>query len=129
MAELIKKHKPKIVLNTDTVFSLPVAARSHRDFEKLFHASLLGNHAFLVAATSTGGELAQLTQRRNPYPNKLGVIEKGAYADILLVDGNPLEDLSELGANPKWFDANPRERCTKTFRLIMKDCKIYKKTL
>jgi imidazolonepropionase-like amidohydrolase len=33
---------------------------------------------------------------RNPYPNKLGVIEEGAYADVLVVDGNPLKDLKIL---------------------------------
>ena len=83
----------------------------------------------LAAATSTGGELAQLTGKRNPYPGKLGVIEQGAYADILLVDGNPLEDLSVLGANSKWFDAAPRDRGIETIRLIMKDGVIYKNTL
>ena len=129
VANLIKQYRPKIVLNTDTVFSLPAAARSHRDFEKHFHASLLGNHPFLVAATSTGGELAQLTARRNPYPNKLGIIEKDAYADILIVDGNPLEDLSVLGADPKWFDAEPRDQGIETIRLIMKGGTIYKNTL
>ena len=125
----IKKYKPKIVHNVDTVLSTIGFGRAHRDFEKHYFAELLGNHAFLVAATSTGGELAQLTGRRNPYPNKLGVIEPGAYADILIVDGNPLEDLSVLGANPKWFDAAPRERGFDTIRLIMKDGKIYKDTL
>ena len=57
------------------------------------------------------------------------VIEPEAYADILIVDGNPLEDLSVLGANPEWFDAPPRERGHDTIRLIMKDGKIYKNTL
>lgn len=125
----IKKHKPKIVHNVDTVLSTIGFGRAHRDFEKYYFAKLLGNHAFLVAATSTGGELAQLTGRRNPYPNKLGVIEAGAYADILVVDGNPLEDLSVLGANPKWFDAPPRDRGFETIRLIMKDGVLYKNTL
>ena len=74
-------------------------------------------------------ELAQLTGQRNPYPGKLGVIEKGAYADILIVDGNPLEDLSVLGASPKWFDAEPREEGHETIRVIMKDGRIYKNTL
>ena len=103
--------------------------RSHRDFEKYYFAELFGNHAFLVAATSTGGELAQLTGKRNPYPGKLGVIEPGAYADILIVDGNPLEDLTVLGANPKWFDAEPRDRGFDTIRVIMKDGEIFKNTL
>ena len=125
----IKKHNPKVVHNVDTVLSTIGFGRSHRDFEKYFFAELFGNHAFLVAATSTGGELAQLTGKRNPYPNKLGVIEAGAYADILLVDGNPLEDVSVLGANPEWFDATPRDRGFDTIRVIMKDGKFYKNTL
>ncbi len=127
--EYIKKYKPKIVHNVDTVLSTIGFGRAHRDFEKYCFAELLGNHAFLVAATSTGGKLAQLTGRRNPYPNKLGVIEEGAYADILIVDGNPLEDLSVLGANPKWFDAAPRDRGFETIRVIMKDGVFYKNTL
>ena len=125
----IKKHKPKIVHNVDTVLSTIGFGRAHRDFEKYYFAELFGNHAFLVAATSTGGELAQLTKRRNPYPHKLGVIEPGAYADILIVDGNPLEDLACLGANEKWFDAPPRDRGFDTIELIMKDGKVYKNTL
>ena len=51
---------------------------------------------------------------RNPYPGKLGVVEEGAYADLILVNGNPLENL-DLVADP---DAN--------FTVIMKDGKIYK---
>ena len=129
LVEYIKKHKPKIVHNVDTVLSTIEFGRAHRDFEKYYFAELFGNHALLVAATSTGGELAQLTGKRNPYPEKLGVIEEGAYADILIVDGNPLEDLSVLGANPKWFDAEPRERGIETIRIIMKDGVIYKNTL
>ena len=41
-------------------------------------------------ATSTNAELLTLSGKRNPYPGKLGVVEPGAYADLLLVDGNPL---------------------------------------
>ena len=129
VVEYIKKHKPKIVHNVDTVLSTIEFGRAHRDFEKYYFASLFGNYAFLVSATSTGGELAQLTGKRNPYPAKIGVIEEGAYADILIVDGNPLEDLSVLGANPKWFDAEPRERGIETIRVIMKDGVIYKDSL
>ena len=37
---------------------------------------------------------------RNPYQEgALGVIEEGAYADLILVDGNPLENL-DLVADP-----------------------------
>jgi imidazolonepropionase-like amidohydrolase len=130
LAEYVKKHRPKIVHNVDTVLSTIGFGRQHRDFEKYYFAQMFGNFEALRSMTSTAGELAQLTNKRNPYPDgKLGVIEKGAYADILIVDGNPLEDLSCLGANPKWFDAPPRDRGFDTIKLIMKDGKIYKNTL
>ena len=45
-------------------------------------------------------ELLQLSGPRNPYPGKLGVVEEGALADLLLVDGNPLDDL-KLVADPQ----------------------------
>ena len=129
LVSYIKKYKPKLVHNVDTVLSNIAFGRAHRDFEKFYAAKLLGNFEFLKSATSTAGELAQLTNRRNPYPHKLGVIEKGAYADILIVDGNPLEDLSCLGANPKWFDAPPRDRGFDSIKVIMKDGKVVKNTL
>ena len=90
-----------------------------------------GNHRALVAMTSVGGEIAALSgDIVNPYPDaKLGVIEKGAYADILLVDGNPLEDLAVIGSEDKWFDGPDRPEGVETIRLIMKDGKIYKNTL
>ena len=96
LIELVKKYKPKIVHNVDTVLSTLDQGRAHRDFEKYQFADWFGNHAMLISATSTGGELAHLTGQRNPYPGKLGVIEAGAYADILIVDGNPLEDIKVL---------------------------------
>ena len=80
--------------------------------------------------TSNGGELAALTGRGNPYPEgKLGVIEKGAYADLLIVDGNPLEDISAIGAVDTWFDAKSRDQDVSSIRVIMKDGTIYKNTL
>jgi imidazolonepropionase-like amidohydrolase len=72
----------------------------------------------LKIATSQNAELLELSGPRHPYrEGKLGVIAEGAYADLILVDGNPLEDL-DLVADA---DAN--------FDLIMKDGKIYKNSL
>ena len=81
--------------------------------------------------TSDNGKLMALTGVMNPYPEgKLGVIEEGAYADIILVDGNPLEDLSVIGASPKMFGVAPRPTSSvDTIPLVMKDGKIYKNTL
>ena len=53
---------------------------------------------------------------RNPYPGNLGVIEEGALADLLLVDGDPIANL-DLVADPG-----------KNLLVIMKDGKIYKNT-
>jgi len=72
----------------------------------------------LKQATSHNAKLLELTGPRNPYQDgPLGVIEEGAYADLLIVDGNPLEDIRLL------------EDYENNIRLIMKDGAIYKNTL
>ncbi len=69
-------------------------------------------------ATSENGKVMALSGPRNTYQaGKLGVIEQGAYADMIIVDGNPLENL-DLVADPE-----------KNFLVIMKDGKIYKNSL
>lgn len=68
--------------------------------------------------TSHAGKWLAKSGTKNPYrEGPLGVIEAGAYADILLVDGNPLNDVSILAD----FESK--------IRLIMKDGKIFKNTL
>ena len=52
------------------------------------------NAEILKMITQDNGELLQLSGLRSPYPGKLGVVEEQALADLLLVDGNPLKDLS-----------------------------------
>ena len=71
----------------------------------------------LRQATSSSAELLTLSGLRSPYPGKLGVIEEGALADILLINGDPLKDISIL--------TKPKENLA----LIMKDGKIYKNTV
>jgi imidazolonepropionase-like amidohydrolase len=127
---LAKKYKPKMVFNTDVVMSDLATARAIRDNSMYLHAEWFGNFEVLKAMTSTAGQLAQLTGLANPYPGKLGVIEEGAYADILLVEGNPLEDITVLGARSKIFDIeDPRGETIDSIHLIMKDGKIFKNTL
>ncbi|MCP4408267.1 MAG: amidohydrolase family protein [Gammaproteobacteria bacterium] len=75
------------------------------------------NIDILRQATSINGELMQLTGSLNPYPEgPLGVIQPGAYADILLIDGNPIEDLEIM-------------TYTDRVDLVMKDGVIYKNTV
>jgi imidazolonepropionase-like amidohydrolase len=71
----------------------------------------------LAMATGTNAELLALSGKRSPYPGKLGVVEQGALADLLLVEGNPLDNIN-LIADP-----------AKNFKIIMKDGKIYKNTV
>jgi imidazolonepropionase-like amidohydrolase len=75
------------------------------------------NADILKMATSINAELLAMSGLRNPYPGKLGVVEEGALADLLVIDGNPLEDIA-LVARPD-----------KNLMVIMKDGKIYKDTL
>jgi imidazolonepropionase-like amidohydrolase len=82
----------------------------------------------LKQATSVAGELLALTGPRTPYPGKLGVVEEGALADLLLVDRNPLEDITVLGAETSVFDA-PVPEPIETIRVIMKDGRFHKNTL
>lgn len=44
-------------------------------------------------ATSTNYELFKLSGPRHPYPGKNGVVEEGALVDLLLVDGDLLENI------------------------------------
>ena len=48
-------------------------------------------------ATGNAGELLKLSGIRNPYPGDLGVVKEGAMADLLMVDGNPLEEVKVVG--------------------------------
>ena len=116
-----------MVFNSDYVLLTGVPYRQCMDFTKFHMAREFGNFWALQTMTVNGGELAKLTGPRNPYQEgDLGVIKEGAYADILIVDGNPLMDISVIGGNDKWFDAEPREQNVESIKLIMKDGKIYK---
>jgi imidazolonepropionase-like amidohydrolase len=128
--DLIRKYKPKMAYNSDYVLLTGVPYRQAVDFTKFNYFREFGNFWALKMMTSLGGELAEMTGQENPYPEgKLGVIEPGAYADILIVDGNPLEDYRVIGGHDKWFDAEPREQNVPSIRVIMKDGRIYKNTL
>lgn len=68
----------------------------------------------LKLVTHDNAQLLALSGLRSPYPGTLGVVEGGALADLLLVDGDPLTDINLL--------ADP----AKNFVVIMKDGKLFK---
>jgi imidazolonepropionase-like amidohydrolase len=125
---LVKKYKPKQVFAVDAVLATRDNYKRQRRHEIWLFAKKFGNFEMLKAATSTAGELAGLTKLTNYHDGKLGVIEEGAYADILLVDGNPLKDVSSIGGSELWLKAS-KPTDIKTIRVIMKDGKVYKNTL
>lgn len=113
--ELAKKYKLKLAFGTDILFSAQLATR---------HGELLAKFArwftpaeTLAMATGTNARLLELSGLRNPYPGKLGVVAADALADLLLVEGNPLENIN-LVADPH-----------RNFVVIMKDGRIFKNTL
>ncbi|MCY1719958.1 amidohydrolase family protein [Prolixibacteraceae bacterium Z1-6] len=68
--------------------------------------------------TSENARLLEMSGPRHPYQEgPLGVVKEGAYADLIMVDGNPLENL-ELVGDP-----------AKNFVMVMKDGKVYKNTI
>jgi imidazolonepropionase-like amidohydrolase len=110
-----KKHKAKVLFGTDMVGSIELKKLQVTEFTN--RTQWFTNAEILRQATSINAEVLELSGPRNPYPGKLGVVEEGAYADLLLINGNPLEDISIL--------TKPEENLA----LIMKDGKIYKNTV
>jgi imidazolonepropionase-like amidohydrolase len=90
-----------------------------RQADNLIWFNTIANDTLLTlrSSTSTSGRiLAEMSGGMNPYKDgPIGIIEEGAYADIILVDGNPLEDL----------EAVKRDRVD----FVMKDGLVYKNWL
>jgi len=105
----------KIAFGSDIITDPETMLRINEEF--VFRTKWFEPAEVLRQATSSSAELLALSGPRNPYPGKLGVIEEGGYADLLLINGDPLKDISIL--------TKPEE----SLALIMKDGKIYKNTV
>ena len=121
------KHKVKVVFASDYVGVFADAERARR-YEIWWRTQTMdSNFEVLKQLTSTAGELLAMSGPRNPYrAGPQGVIQEGAYADLLLVDGNPLDDITVIGGTNAWFDADPEFKLIETLHLVMKDGKIYR---
>ena len=113
--KLAKKYKIKTAWGTDTLFDPTLATKQGKQLTKLVR--WYTPFEVLKMATADNAELLALSGLRSPYPGKLGVVQEGALADLLLVDGDPLANIN-LIADP-----------AKNLLIIMKDGKIYKNTL
>lgn len=112
---MAKKHGIRTAWGTDNLFSAEQAAMQGANLAKMVRWYTPAE--VLKMATADNGELLALSGPRNPYAGKVGMIEQGALADLLLVDGDPIADI-KLVADP-----------AKNFLIIMKDGKVYKNTL
>lgn len=114
--ELIVKYGLNMVFGTDMAtnkyFCEEHQLKDFSAFKKRF-----GSFEGLRAATGRVHDLFQLCTYRNPYPKgKVGVLEPGSFADLLLIQGNPVEDLDLLTDKDN-------------MKIIMKGGTIYKNTL
>ncbi|MBN9081255.1 MAG: hydrolase [Rhizobiales bacterium 62-17] len=112
---LAKKYKLKTAWGTDILFDPRMTQNQGAILTTM--SRWYSNDEILLMATGGNANLLAMSGPRNPYPSKIGVIEAGAYADVLLVDGDPMADIKLL-ADPE-----------KNLKLIMKDGRIYKNTL
>jgi len=112
---LARQYKMKTAWGTDALFDAKVAARQGAQLTKL--TRWYAPAEILKMATSGNAELLALSGLRSPYDGKLGVVQEGALADLLLVDGDPISNI-KLIENP-----------ARNFLVIMKDGTVHKNTV
>jgi len=110
-----KKYHVPLAWGTDLMFVPAQMTKQNTDIGKL--TAWMSPAEALKLVTHDNAQLLALSGLRNPYPGKLGVVEAGALADLILVDGDPLANLSLI------------DEPAKNFAVIMKDGVIYKNSL
>ncbi len=105
----------KVAFGTDILFNPGGVPRHNAQLVKL--SRWFSPAQVLAIATGGNGELLALSGERSTYRGALGVIAPDALADLILVDGDPLEDLA-LIADP-----------VRNFLVIVKDGVVVKDAL
>ncbi len=114
--EVINRYHLNIVFGTDS-FGDPNRFEKWQLEDFRYFKRRFGSFRGLLSATGNAHELFKLCTYQNPYPEgKIGVLEPGSFADLLIVRGNPVEDLDILSEEDNVL-------------LVMKDAKIYKNIL
>lgn len=113
--EFVKKYGIKTAWGSDVLFSPELAPRQNIMLTHL--GRWYTNAEILRTATSVNAELLALSNLRTPYEGKLGVIEEGALADLLVLNGNPLDDIRLI------------EQPETSLVVIMKDGRFHKNAL
>jgi imidazolonepropionase-like amidohydrolase len=83
--EICKRHGIPVAYGTDLLGQLQVAQSE----EFTLRAQVLSAAEIIRSATTIGAQIVR-------QEGKLGCLQAGAFADLLVVDGNPLKDLSLL---------------------------------
>jgi imidazolonepropionase-like amidohydrolase len=109
---LFREHNAKVLFGTDCFGNIEV---QHLEFK--YRSQFFSPSEILHQATANGGQMLRMCGRLYPYPGELGVIADGAMADLLVVKGNPLEDITVLSDYENQL------------LLIMKDGRVYKNQL
>ncbi|WP_053207376.1 metal-dependent hydrolase family protein [Jiangella muralis] len=89
------RHGVKVAFGTDVLFDPRLAERQGAMLAKL--TRWYSPAEVLQLATIRNAELLALSGERYPYPGRLGVVAEGALADLVLVDGDPVADISLVG--------------------------------
>lgn len=108
-----KKDHVKIAWGTDFLFRPQENAEQNSYILKL--KQWFTNAEILKLVTYDNAQLLAMSGERVPYKGKLGVVEQGALADLILVNGDPLSNLDLIGDPGRNFSA------------IMKGGKFYKR--
>jgi len=110
----IKKYSVTMGWGTDLLEGLDTRKQQLDDL--ILRKEWFSSPELMIQATGNNGEIVALSGKRNPY-GKLGVIEEGAMADVLIYSKNPLQDVAIIGD----FENN--------LKLVVKDGKVYRNTL
>ena len=114
-AKLMNKHNVFTVGGSD-MFGIPFVERIKEDITCNVDAGYTPAQA-LKHWTGNAGKVLKWSGPKNPYPSyDLGTIKKGAYADLLLWDGDPTKDIKLILDEEK-------------LHFIMKDGLVYKNTM
>ena len=114
MFKLAKKYKVKIVYGTDLLFDYEGRKDQLKDLT--LRKPWFTSAEIMIQATGNAYDCLAMCGKRNTY-GKVGLIEEGAMADVLIYDKNPLEDVAVV------------EDHENHLKLIIKDGKVFKNKL
>ena len=112
---LAKKYQVKLAWGTDLLFNPMNTKNQNQGILKL--QKWFTNYEILRMVTYGNAQLLSLSGSRNPYPGRLGIIEENAWADMIILDGNAMDNIYLLGDPGK------------NILLIMKGGEIFKNIL